>query len=831
MARSLIKLLCRLVVVMKAISAFSIQALHSRRWTLATTHLSMRPQVASSLKIGELIGSGSYGTVYLCKLDDDETPLICKRHWTKSELSDAEKPDEREARCRHYFDVERHCFETMEHSNKIPKYIGTFQDNEGREWMTFELLTATGSDKAAPTLQDVISLEWKDQHLSKDHHHLFMLGAALGLPEESTFGDVLDTLFTSLLEALSFIHSQGIVHRDVKPGNLLCDASTKSLVLIDFGSAADMKPVKSGMFGKKRIGLEVDGRVALSPLYSAPELYIKPDLNPFEFDVYSATLVFSQLLFNYLDLRMDAGFVQQIIDSNWDLDSWLSREMSSKVRPAGLEIAIEYLRERTGLWGLLSDMLQRDPGNRPSSEKALREFNKILTRDVVTQRDGPFFESVISMVETCLIPEDPSYEATSLPLRPLHFVATFRRNLPLGLILAEPGQEFNGDPEDMGEWLEATRNAQPGSVYIQGIVNGSQAQIMDIFEVGDELQGVGELPLANGGFETVLSKLENQPKSAKNVKLHFDRRSVRSNRDIVTTIAGDKSVTNSVVIVDEGAWSSKGKRKAQEDAFVLHDIHLSKDVLLAGVFDGHGGNAASKTACQLMPSLFTEELRRGTVTTRQALETAWEITCSTYRNGCEEMGECLADYDPKEGILLASTGTKDLVAGTTASMAAVQEGDITFLNCGDSRCLLIREDGAIEFATQDHSPEIEIDRLQRGIQQGLEYSLPQCSFSKWWLPVGDMQYAVCRSLEGPFATSMGIVSTPDVTTIRSIPGILVIASDGLFEVMDNEQIGKELTRIKNSGVSAGDAAKRLCSLALERGTTDNVSAVVVYLTK
>ena len=78
---------------------------------------------------------------------------------------------------------------------------------------------------------------------------------------------------------------------------------------------------------------------------------------------------------------------------------------------------------------------------------------------------------------------------------------------------------------------------------------------------------------------------------------------------------------------------------------------------------------------------------------------------------------------------------------------------------------------------------------------------------------------------------MGIVSTPDVTTIRSIPGILVIASDGLFEVMDNEQIGKELTRIKNSGVSAGDAAKRLCSLALERGTTDNVSAVVVYLTK
>jgi serine/threonine protein phosphatase PrpC/serine/threonine protein kinase len=823
---TMIHVLICMLAAMKATAAFSVQSSHyvTRQWT----PLHMASRAVSTLNIGKLVGSGSYGTVYLCTLNDAAKPMICKRHWTKSELTSAENPVEREARCRHYFEVERHCYEKMEHSNKTPNYVGTFMDDLGRKWMTFGLLTIPGSEQAAPTLDDVITQQLKDQHLTQEHHHLSMLASALGLPKESTFGNILDTVFKSLLEALSFVHSQGMVHRDVKPGNLICDASTHSLVLIDFGSAADMDPVKTVLFGTKRVGMEEDGRVALSPIYSAPEVYIRPHESPFEFDVFSAALVFSQLLFNYLDLITDAGFVQQIKDSNWNLDSWLSREMSSKVRPAGLEDALQYLSERPGLWGLLSDMFQRDPERRPSSAGALKELEKILAGESTLARDGPFFESVISMMETCLIPDDSIYLASTLPLRPLHFVATFRRDLPLGLLLAEPDQEFNGDPENLEKWKEAIENAQPGSVYVQGVVEGSQAQTMDIFEVGDQLQGVGDLPLANSGFEAVISKLDTQPISARNVKLHFDRQSVRSNP--AANAAHDSTTTfDTVRIVDEGAWSSKGKRKAQEDTFVLHDIHLTKTVLLAGVFDGHGGTAASKTASQLMPSLFTEELRRGTVTTRQALEKAWEMTCSTYRDGCEELGECLAEYDAREGVLLASTGTKDLVAGTTASMVVVQESDITLLNCGDSRSLLIGNDGKIVFATLDHSPEVEIERLQRGVEQGLDYSIPRCSLSKWWLPVGDMQYAVCRSLEGPFATSKGIVSDPDVTTIRSIPGILVMASDGLFEVMDNEQIGKEVARTKNAGVSAGDAAKRLCSLALERGTSDNVSAVVVYL--
>ena len=100
---------------------------------------------------------------------------------------------------------------------------------------------------------------------------------------------------------------------------------------------------------------------------------------------------------------------------------------------------------------------------------------------------------------------------------------------------------------------------------------------------------------------------------------------------------------------------------------VLHEIKNEKigDVLLAGVFDGHAGTAASKTCAGILPSLFTTELlvAKDSTTTaiRDALENAWETTCNTYRNGCDANGECVADYDPTEGILFADTGSLDLV--------------------------------------------------------------------------------------------------------------------------------------------------------------------------
>jgi serine/threonine protein phosphatase PrpC len=261
---------------------------------------------------------------------------------------------------------------------------------------------------------------------------------------------------------------------------------------------------------------------------------------------------------------------------------------------------------------------------------------------------------------------------------------------------------------------------------------------------------------------------------------------------------------------------------------VLQEIHEEQDILLAGVFDGHGGCAASHAAAEMVPYLMSETLRRKDESSnvQLALESAWETTCDTYRHGCIN-GECSADYDPVEGTLKANTGSADLVAGTTASLVAVQDGKMTVLNVGDSRSLFVDgSNGKLFFRTEDHTPEAELERLK----SDPAYSNPKCSLSRWYLSVGDYQYAVARSLEGPFATSKGIVSFPDMSTITTASnGILVVATDGLFEVMDNEEVGRDVAQFRREGDSAGVAAKKLCTIAIEKGTSDNVSVVVVYL--
>lgn len=194
-------------------------------------------------------------------------------------------------------------------------------------------------------------------------------------------------------------------------------------------------------------------------------------------------------------------------------------------------------------------MLRGNPALRVSSQTALVRWNALkMTKGT----DGPFFESVVSLMEQCEVRELPPTAQ-----RPLHFVATFRRNVSLGLILSEADTKCT-DPN----WIQATKDAQPGEVFVQSLTPGCQADQMGILEVGDRLQGVGELPLAGKGFERVVEMLEQQPKSAKYVTLHFDRQPRASQTRREAKFAGTHAR-----VVEQGAWSTKGRRKAQEDTF------------------------------------------------------------------------------------------------------------------------------------------------------------------------------------------------------------------------------------------------------------------------
>ena len=273
---------------------------------------------------------------------------------------------------------------------------------------------------------------------------------------------------------------------------------------MDFGSAANLEPKGWNILGgggsnNNYWGLEDGNRVAISPIYCAPEVFVDRNRAPLVFDLFSSALLFCQLLLGYLEERVDAGFHQQLQQTNWDLNLWLSRELASKLRPKGLDQALEYLGDRPGLSAFLQSLLQADPRDRPTAPEAtpweipktftksqansdLVDDDKIATLETL---DGPFFGMVIESMEICELPTVS---------RPLHFVATFSRKKPLGLVFSEVDEDSKDDDTETTAShlrLEATKDALPGEVFIKEIIPGGQADELGIFEIGDRLQGIG----------------------------------------------------------------------------------------------------------------------------------------------------------------------------------------------------------------------------------------------------------------------------------------------------------------------------------------------------
>lgn len=75
--------------------------------------------------------------------------------------------------------------------------------------------------------------------------------------------------FREICAALELAHSRGIIHRDIKPGNLMFDAGGEKLKLVDFGVAKRLREDRS--YEITRVGTDI---------YAPPEHHPHLDFNP-----------------------------------------------------------------------------------------------------------------------------------------------------------------------------------------------------------------------------------------------------------------------------------------------------------------------------------------------------------------------------------------------------------------------------------------------------------------------------------------------------------------------------------------------------------------------
>lgn len=104
-----------------------------------------------------------------------------------------------------------------------------------------------------------------------------------------------------ILKALDYSHSQGMMHRDVKPHNVMIDHEKRELRLIDWGLAEFYHPLQ-----------EYNVRVA-SRHYKGPELLVDDTLYDYSLDIWSLGCMLAGMTFKKEPFFCGADNVDQLV--------------------------------------------------------------------------------------------------------------------------------------------------------------------------------------------------------------------------------------------------------------------------------------------------------------------------------------------------------------------------------------------------------------------------------------------------------------------------------------------------------------------------------------
>ncbi len=181
-------------------------------------------------------------------------------------------------------------------------------------------------------------------------------------------------VLADVTSALAAAHARGIVHRDVRPANILWDPDTETAHLTDFGIAALLETS-----GEEATRITKTGQMVGNPRYLSPEQLLDQDLSELS-DMYSVGILGYELL-------TGDGPYEAKTNTQW-ITAHLTQDPKdlTRMRP---DIPAEVA-------GLLKRCLNREPKHRPSAADAAR---------VLSSGEGPVVRSGSSIEDPVTIDE------------------------------------------------------------------------------------------------------------------------------------------------------------------------------------------------------------------------------------------------------------------------------------------------------------------------------------------------------------------------------------------------------------------------------------------
>jgi eukaryotic-like serine/threonine-protein kinase len=221
--------------------------------------------IGERFRVDDLVAEGGFGVVYRATQVALDRRVALKVLKTPAAHDDATRAEFRER-----FEAEAKTIARLKHPNIVDVYdfaVSPLPSGELAAWM---------------------ALEWVDGETLETRLARRRAEGLRGLPPVEALA-----LLRPAVEALAFAHKEGVVHRDVKPANIMLSETDhgRRVRVLDFGIAKIVRSEEPAGSGRTRTG----SVPAFSPAYAAPEQVTFSRTGPWT-DVHALGLVLSELL-------------------------------------------------------------------------------------------------------------------------------------------------------------------------------------------------------------------------------------------------------------------------------------------------------------------------------------------------------------------------------------------------------------------------------------------------------------------------------------------------------------------------------------------------------